>query len=201
MQKLASIWIPAARLDSFNRIVMNGLVDRMNKQLVRSSFRLWHIFRHANRKKKAAVDRAGDQVTFVDYDEFVGRFKGRFCESGVDEGSILDTSGERYIESTGSMGDPAKLTTFDSPRSMFFRFHTEDPFGINPWKRSTLGHGEATFEGDVNTFARAVEYVDPDARLKHEDKVEGDTRAAFKALSNDVSLQRAGEVPNLLPDG
>jgi hypothetical protein len=35
--------------------------------------------------QSAAVERAGNQVKFVDYDFYVGRFNGRFCEAGVDE--------------------------------------------------------------------------------------------------------------------
>ena len=38
-----------------------------------------------NSKISAAVQRAGDQVVFVDYDDYVGLLGGRFCEPGVDE--------------------------------------------------------------------------------------------------------------------
>jgi hypothetical protein len=30
-------------------------------------------------------------VTFINYDEYVGHFKGRYCEDGVDE-SVVDSN-------------------------------------------------------------------------------------------------------------
>lgn len=50
-----------------NRKRMNDLVDMMNDAL------------------RAAVERAGPQVHFIDYDKYVGMTKGRFCQPGDDE--------------------------------------------------------------------------------------------------------------------
>lgn len=38
-----------------------------------------------NPQKAAAVKRAGSSVVFVNYDTYVSRFNGRFCEPGVDK--------------------------------------------------------------------------------------------------------------------
>ena len=40
------------------------------------------------------MERAGPQVTFIDYDPLVGRYHGRFCEEGVDE--TTKESNHRY---------------------------------------------------------------------------------------------------------
>lgn len=42
--------------------------------------------------QEAAVERAGSKVKFVDYDQFVGRLKGRYCEDGVDESDVESTT-------------------------------------------------------------------------------------------------------------
>jgi hypothetical protein len=42
----------------------------------------------------AAAERAGDSVIFVNYDDYVGEFNGRFCEAGVDESTTA--SNTRY---------------------------------------------------------------------------------------------------------
>lgn len=49
------------------RQTMNDLVDSMNAAL------------------RAAVSRAGDQVQFVDFDDYVGLTNGRYCQPGDDE--------------------------------------------------------------------------------------------------------------------
>lgn len=45
--------------------------------------------------QKAAVERAGPQVKYVDWDPYAGKFHGRYCEAGVNETS--SESNERYI--------------------------------------------------------------------------------------------------------
>lgn len=51
------------------RIGMNGVVDRMNNAL------------------RDAVSRAGPQVHFIDYDQYVGDSNGRYCQPATDESS------------------------------------------------------------------------------------------------------------------
>ncbi|KAB5550778.1 SGNH hydrolase-type esterase domain-containing protein, partial [Coniochaeta sp. 2T2.1] len=65
--KAANVFQDAQYLTQDNRRRMNGLVDSVNAQL------------------KAAAERAGPSVVFVDYDSYVGEFHGRYCEAGVDE--------------------------------------------------------------------------------------------------------------------
>lgn len=54
-------------LTQSNRQRMNDLVDMMNVKL------------------QAAVDRAGEQVVFVNYDSYLDTIDGRFCMPGIDE--------------------------------------------------------------------------------------------------------------------
>lgn len=47
-----------------------------------------HVTAKANEfLQELAVKNAGDNVMFVNYDEYVGHFKGRYCENGIDEAS------------------------------------------------------------------------------------------------------------------
>jgi hypothetical protein len=69
---------------------MNDLVDAMNDALA------------------AAVERAGSQVHFIDYDKYVGMNGGRYCQPGRDE----------------SRGNGANL-----PYAFFYQMKTED----EPW--------------------------------------------------------------------
>lgn len=54
-------------LTQANRLRMNDLVVRFNSKI------------------SAAVQRAGDQVAFIDYDDYVGFLGGRYCLPGVNE--------------------------------------------------------------------------------------------------------------------
>lgn len=66
---------------------MNDLVDSVNEKIVCSSTHPLSGKADANFLflQSSAVERAGAQVKFVDYDSYVGYFNGRFCEAGVDE--------------------------------------------------------------------------------------------------------------------
>ncbi|RYC89779.1 hypothetical protein BFJ63_vAg7437 [Fusarium oxysporum f. sp. narcissi] len=68
--KSYNIWQPAARLEELRRREMNRLVDLINDKI------------------EAAVKRSGDKVSFVNYDKYVGHFKGHYCEDGVDESVV-----------------------------------------------------------------------------------------------------------------
>ncbi|KAK4452713.1 carbohydrate esterase family 3 protein [Podospora aff. communis PSN243] len=152
-----------AKLTGLLRRALNKLVDEMNAQL------------------KAAVQRAGSQVKFVNYDKYVGEYGGRYCEAGVDE-SRAD-SGQR-------------------PGLMFYELSSLDFMGGSPWKRS---EGEAhvdTFQGEINMMAQLTLLLDPEARLA--------VPEAANSL-NSVNLTAVNELPqrphvkvgimNVLPDG
>lgn len=145
------------------------------------------------------MERAGDQVKFVDYDSIVGDYNGRYCEPGVDESSA-DSNSRKGL--------------------MFYELNTWDPMGDTPWKRSDEGEAaNGTFRGDVNIFSEITLLVDPEADYMHEDKVEDDASASeimastsMKAmdgssLKNMTSIKAADdespqlETRNLLPDG
>ncbi|KAF5619593.1 lipolytic G-D-S-L family [Fusarium tjaetaba] len=156
-----STWIfPAARLEELRRREMNRLVDLINDKI------------------EAAVKRAGDKVTFINYDEYVGHFKGRYCEDGVDE-SVVDSN--------------------TRPELMFYELDTFDPWGNRPWKRSTVEHTNGSFSGDMNTMARAAEFVAPDVTFRQEHKIVDDSE--IQGLQAAAKEGATEDVPNLLPDG
>ncbi|KAJ0413256.1 fibronectin type III domain protein [Aspergillus carlsbadensis] len=161
-QKLANIFQPPQTLTVAHRSIMNELVDDVNAQIA------------------AAVERAGSQVKFVDYDPYVGYFGGRFCEAGVDESTSESNTREGL---------------------MFYELNTWGSYGSNPWKRSDDHPLEGTFEGNANILADITLLMDPDAKLTHSDLVvtasSGSTAAANAGLVNTAAI----ELPNLLPDG
>ncbi|KAH6949082.1 SGNH hydrolase-type esterase domain-containing protein, partial [Fusarium avenaceum] len=157
--KSYNIWQPAARLEELRRREMNRLVDLINEKI------------------ELAVKNAGDNVMFVNYDEYVGHFKGRYCENGIDEASTESNT---------------------RPELMFYELDTLDPWGSNPWKRSTIEHKNGSFSGYMNMFARATEFIAPDVKFREEQRIE--TTSELKAQQ--AAAQGATEdVPNLLPDG
>ncbi|KAF4990980.1 hypothetical protein FDECE_14187 [Fusarium decemcellulare] len=162
--KTYNIWQPAARLESLRRREMNRMVNLINQKI------------------EAAVERAGEKVTFINYDEYVGHFKGRYCENGVDEAST-----ESNLR----------------PELMFYELDTFDPWGNNPWKRSTVEHQNGSFSGVMNVLARATEFVAEDVQFRQENKIEDTSKLSGTVVgAQEVASDGATEdVPNLLPDG
>ncbi|KAI9372873.1 fibronectin type III domain protein [Aspergillus egyptiacus] len=150
---------PDQYLTQAHRKTMNDLVDAVNFKL------------------KGAVERAGDKVTFVDYDSYVGYFGGRFCETGVDESSSASNT------RTGLM---------------FYEWNTWDPSGSDPRKRSDEPIFEGTFQGDVNALAEAALLVDPDATMATAATM---STASLDASTVEVVSTEAIQARKLLPDG
>lgn len=89
MQKAYSRLQDVITLKASNRRWMNFLVELMNKQLVSLASRFFFMWPSSKQlSQEAAIARAGDKVKFVDYDDLVGTFNGRFCEPGVDESTV-----------------------------------------------------------------------------------------------------------------
>ncbi|KAL5610312.1 hypothetical protein FOVSG1_004993 [Fusarium oxysporum f. sp. vasinfectum] len=95
-----------------------------------------------------AVDRAGDSVKFINYDQYVGKYGGRFCEAGVDE-STSESNTRKGL--------------------MFYELNSWDLVGTSPWKRGT-GGGElnGTFYGDMLILGQITRLLDPNAELHHD---------------------------------
>ncbi|KAF4995624.1 hypothetical protein FGRMN_5016 [Fusarium graminum] len=129
--KLANLGQPAEYLTKARRTAFNNLVDNVNGQL------------------RAAAQRAGDSVRFIDYDFLLGKYRGRYCEPGVDESTS---------ESNTRNG------------LMFYELNSWDPAGTTPWKRDSDG-GEisGTFYGDMLILAQITRLMDPNAELHHDD--------------------------------
>jgi len=82
---------------------------------------------------------------------------------------------------------------------MFYELDTFDPWGNRPWKRSTVEHTNGSFSGDMNTMARAAEFVAPDVTFRQEHKIEDETE--IQGLQAAAKEGATEDVPNLLPDG
>ncbi|KAM0433675.1 hypothetical protein ACHAQK_009109 [Fusarium lateritium] len=130
--KLANLGQPAEYLTKARRSAMNSLVDNVNGQL------------------RAAVERAGSSARFIDYDHYLKKYRGRYCESGVDESTS---------ESNTRQG------------LMFYELNSWDPAGTTPWKRDTAeGELSGTFYGDMLIMAKVTKLMDPNAELHHDDE-------------------------------
>ncbi|KAL2859377.1 SGNH hydrolase-type esterase domain-containing protein [Aspergillus pseudodeflectus] len=176
--RLYNGWQDKAMLTRDHRKRMNDLVDAVNAKL------------------EEAATRAGPNVRFVNYDQYFGEFKGRYCVPGVDE-AASDSNTRTGL--------------------MFYEHKTSDPFGTNPWKRDL--HDQeilGTFGGYQNALAQITLLLDPEAELVHEDKVEipdeAPTGAEDIPLIYPDSVQEVRDglidevpedaaVPGFLPDG
>jgi hypothetical protein len=87
-------------------------------------------------------------VRFIDYDHLLGKYRGRYCEPGVDESTS---------ESNTRNG------------LMFYELNSWDPAGTTPWKRDTdQGELSGTFYGDMLILAQVTKLMDPNAELHHD---------------------------------
>lgn len=153
------------------------------------SFQYPNVPRTDECAQKAAADRAGPDVIFVEYDSYVGQFHGRYCEAGVDESSSeSNTRSARYIIHRIRL----KLT-FDRVGLMFYELNTWDPAGTTPWKRSNDDPLNGTFEADLDIFAQITQVLDPNATFSNPE--------ANSASSDSSFREDAIQLPNLLPDG
>nr|UMZ45332.1 hypothetical protein [Paramyrothecium sp.] len=133
-----------------------------------------------NKHLEAAVQRAGPQVKFVGYDDVVGHFKGRYCENGVDEGSYESNNRDEL---------------------MFYEMSTTDPFGWNPWRRSTGDHMNGTFGAQINVWARATDFLEEGAKFRHEHLMGEDVTESNAAMEGQILAAADEQVPNWIPDG
>ncbi|RYP12542.1 hypothetical protein DL765_007244 [Monosporascus sp. GIB2] len=160
--KSYNIWEPRKTLKADLRRRMNKLVEA------------------ANEKLKAAAERAGDKVKFVDYDTYIGKFGGRYCEPGVDESTTESSTRIRL---------------------MFYELNTLDPLGATPWKRFNHEELQGTFAGDLDILAQITMMMDPDAELVQGNKVETDN-TTVPAGGTFIETQEEGiRVVKSLPDG
>jgi hypothetical protein len=84
---------------------------------------------------------------------------------------------------------------------MFYEFNLLDPGGSTPWKRSTNGVYDGTFEGDANYLSEVTQLLDPDAELVVETYVDASTAASSHMRVSAVQSTPAVEKRSLLPDG
>ncbi|KAF4501902.1 Lipase 1 [Fusarium agapanthi] len=134
-KRLDQVLIAAKKFAKEGKIYVTGYAKFFAKDL------------SADCDKQAAVDRAGDSVKFINYDQFVGNYGGRYCEAGVDE-STTESNTRKGL--------------------MFYELNTWDPAGTSPWKRGAEG-GElnGTFYGDMLVLSQITRFLDPNAELHH----------------------------------
>lgn len=91
---------------------------------------------------------------------------------------------------------------------MFYELNTFDPLGTTPWKRSSSGPLNGTFDGAIDALAQITLFVDPSATLAEKDNVQDNTVTGFSVPANrkvadttNTELSGRFEIPNILPDG
>lgn len=130
------------------RSAMNRVVDAMNDVL------------------KLAVQRAGPQVHFIDYDKYVGMTNGRFCEPGVDEskGHGANRPDSFFYQMMSEEGSPLKPDNIENAKrneeSVALADGTAgDPYGA--WIHATLEESDAKVELNTdNANAELIEMVE-----------------------------------------
>ncbi|KAL6864240.1 SGNH hydrolase-type esterase domain-containing protein [Trichoderma novae-zelandiae] len=162
--KAVNVFQKEQYLTTAHRKRMNALVDAMNAKLA------------------DAVKRAGPQVTFVNYDQYVGKWGGRYCEAGVNE-------------STSESNTRTGL--------MLYELNSWDPLGSTPWKRSNDDPLNGTFNGEQEILAQITLLLDPHAEFTHTEANDGFKLAAQANRTRPIQAVELPDiqVPNLLPDG
>jgi hypothetical protein len=87
---------------------------------------------------------------------------------------------------------------------MFYELNTWDPAGTTPWKRTTTGSLNGTFEGDLGKFAQITLLMDPNAQLNDQSLIVNTSTnaAAVEKVEKVSGVKLLGiEIPNILPDG
>ncbi|KAL2062145.1 hypothetical protein VTL71DRAFT_6411 [Oculimacula yallundae] len=165
LHKAENMWEPYQKLTTSHRRRMNALVDAVNDKL------------------SAAVARAGPNVVFIDYDAYLTKAKGHFCEAGVDE---TPTSGETWND------------------NLFFKLDSGVQ-GSSPWKRdSATDVLTGTFKGYMEVMVQLTIMLDHQSRLLVEDVIHVDDSNSL--MNEEKSSSSVGELlvdyfPNFLPDG
>jgi hypothetical protein len=85
---------------------------------------------------------------------------------------------------------------------MFYEFDLFNPRFDAPWKRSTDGVYDGTFEGDANYLSEVTQLLDPDASLVVETILDDSATMStqMKAVTTTDSMLSV-EKRNILPDG
>ncbi|OCL14763.1 SGNH hydrolase [Glonium stellatum] len=155
-----AVWSPGSEaakqyLTLGRRKTMNAMVDAVNKRI------------------KDAVEKAGDHVVFVDYDDYVAENKGRYCEAGVMEPApnrlglyfyewkTVDTGDNTTALSRA--GDDVPKGSFESEIAEWTnRTHQEHPdwkFGPEDDEKIVLGAGK---ERSSEIIGDTVSWLLPD---------------------------------------
>ncbi|KAK4222286.1 SGNH hydrolase-type esterase domain-containing protein [Podospora fimiseda] len=114
------------------------------------SKRQWmnQLVEQVNSKLRAAARKAGPQVVFVDYDDYLTPMRGRFCENGVNEHWMNQEAKHR-------------------PGLMFYEMNGFDLSGNNAWKRSTdTIFAHTSFEAQISIMGLFNEEFHPGAKLR-----------------------------------
>ncbi|OBT40677.1 hypothetical protein VE00_08681 [Pseudogymnoascus sp. WSF 3629] len=159
LYRLANFRQPAEYLTKSRRTSMNDLVEIVNNQIM-----------------DAIIRAGGDNIRFINWDLMLGRRRGRYCESGVDESTK---------ESNSRTG------------LMFYELNSWDLLGNSPWKRGTGAELQGTFMGDMNILAQIQLLADPTAKLTNENQ---DTATTQAEIGSDV-VSEASVTDLLIPDG
>lgn len=150
---------------------MNNVVDAMNDVL------------------KLAVQRAGPQVHFIDYDKYVGMTDGRFCEPGVDEskGHGANRPDSFFYQMMSEEGAPEKPDNIENAKRdeeapMLVNGTAGDAYGA--WIHATLEESDAKME--LNPDNANADLIDMVEEMRTQITNSG-SNARFKVTSGNKS--------------
>lgn len=90
---------------------------------------------------------------------------------------------------------------------MFYELNSQDIFGGTPWKRSTTGNLNSTFQGELDMFGLITLELNPTAQLSQQAGNQSQANAELNAVSRPNieiipgMIEVDVPIPNLLPDG
>jgi hypothetical protein len=124
------------------RNAMNDVVESMNDVL------------------KSAVERAGPQVHFIDYDQYVDMTNGRFCEPGVDEskGHGANRPDSFFYQMMSEEGSPSKPDNIENAKGDEEAVNGTAGHIYGAWIQATLKESDAKME--LNTDNANAELID-----------------------------------------
>lgn len=129
---------------------MNGVVDAMNVVL------------------QQAVERAGPKVHFIDYDKYVGKTNGRFCQPAVDESGIkaADRPDLFFYQLHTREGAPPDLSVFENAKRDEEALTRPTGGAYEAWIEATLREFNGEIElNTANANGDLIKFVEDKRRM------------------------------------
>lgn len=141
-----------------------------------------------NSKLQAAVQRAGDQVVFIDYDPLVGSLNGRYCSPGVDENKGNGANRDYLFFYEMKTSDTPFMPSNDNPYHDELR-RRDTPYHDELKRRDTTIPDNETTDGEIGSWIQETLEQYHNAQL-NEDVVNSDLDSSVAQERNSLRKQR-----------